>query len=237
MARSLIAVVSCHTRRIWQDAIISTWLPLVPEGTDVKIFVGRGGPKLLSLEVQLDCDDSYQGLPEKVQCIVRWASSHGYDHVLKLDDDVVLDPAAMLESDYQKFPYVGADGHRPAPGRPYFVASGFAYWMDKKCMELVVDATLPPNNYDEGWVAGILHSQGIDLHVDQRYYITVCRNLPNLDKRRLPERQAHRIRKEPAPGTFAWCIYFEPNAGTKYNTEVKITEFKRVFAVEVNAKK
>ena len=42
MARSLIAVVSAHTRKVWRDAIRATWLPMVPEGTDVRFFLGRG---------------------------------------------------------------------------------------------------------------------------------------------------------------------------------------------------
>ena len=243
MANSLIAIVSCNTREEWRDAIRSTWLPLVPEGTRVVFFSGRGieartGPTHTD-EVFLDCDDSYQGLPEKVQCIVKWALDNGYDHVLKLDDDVVLNPTALLESGYDQNPYVGVDGHRPCPpARLFSIASGFAYWMDKQCMELVAKATLPPNNYDEGWVASVLYEHGIVLHADQRYYISVCRNLPSIDKRRIgPIKQSPRIRKEPVPGTFAWCIYLEPNGGTKYSTEAKIAEFKRVFATEVHAKK
>jgi len=238
---SLIAVVSCHSRKVWRDAIRGTWLPLVPKGTDVRFFLGRPNAdevnETLSDEIYLDCDDSYQGLPEKVQCIVQWALANGYDHVLKLDDDVVLNPTLLLSSDYALHQYVGLDGHRPIPTRQYFVAGGFAYWMDKVSMLLVSAAELPPNNYDEGWVAGVLHEHGITLHADPRYYISVCRNLPDVDKRRIGVRLAPRIRKEPVPGTFAWCIYLEPNGGTKYSTEAKVEEFKRVFAIEVNAKK
>ena len=229
MARSLIAVVSAHTRKAWRDAIRSTWLPMVPEGTDVRFFLGRGETTTQPDEVVLDCDDSYLGLPEKVQCIVRWAHDKGYSHVLKLDDDVVLAPKAMLDSGYDKFPYVGLGAHRPIPPtRPYFVAGGFAYWMDMTSMEYVIAAQLPPNNYDEGWVAGVLHEHGIELHADPRYSMAVCRTLPSVDKRRL----AHRTRPDPVPGTFAWCIYFEPNGGTRFSTQTKIDEFKRVFAAE-----
>jgi hypothetical protein len=240
MANSLIAIVSCHTRAAWRDAIRSTWLPLVPVGTDVRFFIGRPNAdevnESFSDEIYVDCNDSYQGLPEKVQCIVKWALSNGYDHVLKLDDDVVLNPEQLLVSGYEQHPYVGTDGHRPVPpSRPFFTASGFAYWMDKQSMELVAKAALPPDNYDEGWVAKVLYEYGIELHTDQRYYISVCRHLPDVGKRRIgPTR---RTRKEPVLGTFAWCIYMEPNSGTRYSTEEKITEFKRVFAIEVNAKK
>ena len=233
MVRSLIAVVSCHKRKEWQDAIRSTWFHKVPEGTDVKFFIGRGESQYAPGEVMLDCDDSYQGLPEKVQSIVRWALAEGYDYVLKLDDDVVLNPKAMLESDYRDHPYVGVEGHRPTPQRPYTVPSGFAYWMNKKCMELVAKEPLPSDNYDEGWVAGILHAHGIDLTNDPRYYIylPMVRNTPPRFGR-VPTR----LYIEPVDGTFAWCPYFEPNGGTKYSLSTKIEEFKKVFAAEVAVK-
>jgi len=234
MAHSLIAIVSCHTHKEWRDAIRSTWLSMVPEGTDVRFFLGRGEHTDQPDEIVLDCDDSYQGLPEKVQCIVKWALDNNYHYALKLDDDVVLNPIAMLNSGYEKYPYVGLDAHRPVPiSRPYFVAGGFAYWMDKVCMEHVSAAQLPSNNYDEGWVAKVLYEHGIELHIDQRYTISVCRVLPSVDKRRI----APRIRPDPVLGAFAWCIYFEPNGSIRYSTQTKIEEFKRVFAVEVVAKK
>lgn len=235
MANVLIAVVSCRTRREWTNTISSTWLKYVPEGADVRFFVGRGEPTAWPDEIVLDCDDSYQGLPEKVQGIVRWALANGYDHVLKLDDDVVIDPVEMLKSNFKQ-PFVGTGGHRPNPQRPYYVPSGFAYWMDKTSMEYVANAPLPSDNYDEGWVAGVLHAQGISLTLDPRYYVTVCRVLPTIEGRRVG-RIATRVRREPAKGTFAWCIYFEPNGGKRYSTEEKIKEFKRVFAAEVAAKR
>jgi len=207
---------------------------MVPEGTDVRFFLGRGEHTDQPDEIILDCDDSYQGLPAKVQCIVKWALNNDYNYALKLDDDTVLDPVAMLNSGYDKHSYVGMAGHRPVlPSRPFFVAGGFAYWMDKKSMMLVAEAELPSNNYDEGWVASVLYEHGIELHADQRYFIEVGRVIPNIERRR----PAPRIRKSTAPGTFAWCIYLEPNGSTRYSTQTKIEEFKRVFAVEVVAKK
>jgi Galactosyltransferase len=237
MARSLIAVVSCHGRKEWQEAIRRTWLPLVPEGTDVRFFIGRGDSDYSPSEVVLDCDDSYQGLPEKVQCIAKWAIAEGYDYMLKLDDDVVIYPALLLASGYEANAFTGADGHRPNPQRPYFVPSGFAYWLNRTCMEIIAAEPLPNDNYDEGWVAGTLYKYEATLTCDPRYYVTVCRTLPSIDRRVVPGRVATRIRREPVPGTFAWCIYFEPNGGTKYSTIDKIKEFNRVFAVEVAAKK
>lgn len=233
MARSLIAVVSCHTRKEWQEVIRSTWLPLVPQEADVRFFIGRGYSLYSPREVQLNCDDSYQGLPDKVREIVRWAKAEGYDYVLKLDDDVVLNPVAMLSSGYRFFPYVGVEGHRPNAQRPYYVPSGFAYWLNAECMEIIANEPLPNNNYDEGWVAGALHKHGISLTSDPRYYIylpMVRDVVPRFG--RVPTR----LHWEPVVGTFAWCPYFEPNGGTKYSLSTKIEEFKKVFAVEVAAK-
>jgi hypothetical protein len=222
---------------VWADASRKTWLPLVPAGIDVRYFIGNGTPAYVSTDqIQLNCDDSYGGLPAKVQGIVKWASAQDYDYVLKLDDDVVIDPVHMLASEYANNPYVGADGHRPTPQRAYFIPSGFAYWMNKQCMEIVAAATLPNNGFDEGWVAGLLHAQGIDLTCDPRYYINVPQS--KVLNRAVPNgRVDTRIRRQAPQGTFAWCIYFEPTTGTKYTIDQKIAEFNRVFAVEVAAKK
>ena len=91
--KHLLAIVSCHSREDFSDAVRSTWLPLVPQGLDVRFFRGRGATREpLADEIFLDCDDSYEGLPNKVQEIVRCAHSHEYDFVLKCDDDVVVKP-------------------------------------------------------------------------------------------------------------------------------------------------
>ena len=95
--KTLIAVVSAHHRIHWRDCIRDTWLPLVPvTQADVKFFMGRGDSLLKNDEVTLNCDDSYLGLPEKVREIARWALSHGYDYMLKCDDDTVIRPELLL---------------------------------------------------------------------------------------------------------------------------------------------
>lgn len=173
MAQTLIAVVNARSRQnSWADAVRATWLPQVPkELADIKFFVGPGSETLPEDTVVVECDDSYRGLPGKVQGIAKYAHSNAYEHVLKIDDDVVVKPKALLASGYDKCPYTGRANRRPTASDPFWVPMGFAYWMDRKCMEIVSNATVPPNNDDERWVAENLHKHGIDLSDDKRYHL------------------------------------------------------------------
>ena len=134
----LLAVVNCHTRLAYQQCIRDTWLPLV-NGADVRFFLGPSTREPQADEVFLNCDDSYQGLPSKVRAIVRWALAHGYDYVLKIDDDVIVVPHKLLASNFQSYDFVG---HRNDI-RPYPVPYGFCYWMSKRSLVLVASAELP----------------------------------------------------------------------------------------------
>ena len=100
----LIAVVNCHSRLEYQQCIRETWLPLV-QGADVRFFLGPSTREAQQDEVFLDCDDSYAGLPSKVQAIARWALTNSYDYVVKLDDDVVLRPAQFLNTGFQNYDF------------------------------------------------------------------------------------------------------------------------------------
>ena len=130
-SKTLIAVVSCHTRENWANAIRETWKPLV-QGADVLFFRGRGNSAESDDVIQLDCDDSYAGLPEKVRAIMQWAHNRGYEHVLKCDDDVVLNPIELLSSGYEKHRYSGKLNRRGIPTVPF----GFNYWLNRQCIGL-----------------------------------------------------------------------------------------------------
>ena len=72
----LIAVVNCHKRLAYQQAIRNTWLPLV-SGADVRFFLGPANREPKADEVFLYCDDSYQGLPPKfaASCVGRMSTA------------------------------------------------------------------------------------------------------------------------------------------------------------------
>jgi hypothetical protein len=104
----LIGIVSCEQRRERRDLIRKTWLPMVPMGkAEFRFFVGRDAIADFEDVVQLDCGDTYADLPEKFREICRWALEHGYRHMLKLDDDVVLHPGRALSSGFEAFDFIG----------------------------------------------------------------------------------------------------------------------------------
>lgn len=231
MARVLIAIVNCRSRQNWADAIRETWLSrMLANGADVKFFVGRGEISVKDA-VELDCDDSYQGLPDKVREIVRWALAHDYDYVLKCDDDVVLLPEGLLASGFEAFDFVG---HEHAKGA--VVPYGFNYWLSRKSMEIVANEELPPgSNNDEAWVTHCLRRKGIRLHHDIRYCLHEGYGTVSFDTSRRPLRKNPKAVpiKPVVRGTFSWCIFINWNGFHKTPDKIAIAEFHRVFEAHV----
>ena len=227
--KTLIAVVHCRTRAPYMAAIRSTWLPCVPEGTDVRFFVGRGDHGHHETDVvELDCDDSYQGLPEKVREIARWSLAHGYDYVLKCDDDVVLLPRLLLASGYERHDFVGhKNSSKEEPVPPY----GFCYWLSRRSMQIISDSELPSDNYDEGWVRTKLFAHGITLHHDPRYFLHFGKKEDFISKRRPVRfnRENPILLHKPAPGTFAWCLYIAWLGYKNISTERNLQEFHKIW--------
>jgi hypothetical protein len=200
-------------------------LPLV-NGADVRFFLGPSTREPQADEVFLDCDDSYQGLPSKVRAVVRWALAQGYDHVLKIDDDVVVTPHKLLNSNFQSYDFVG---HRNDI-RPYPVPFGFCYWLNKRAMSLVAVAELPRDNNDEVWVTSTLSKDGIVLHHDPRYIIHTGRQedfAPKVRGLRAPKRDKAWV--DPVDGPFAWVMYIPWIGYGNLPHEQNIAEMKRVF--------
>lgn len=198
MSTTLIAVVTCKGRSKWADIIRKTWAPLCSSRADVLFFTGSGAN--LPLTVELDCDDSYQGLPDKVREIVRYSLQHGYEYVLKCDDDVVINPNAVLSSGYDKYDF---SGHESTVGSS--VPYGFNYWMSKRSMQVVARQELPNNNNDEAWVAHALLAEGIALHHDPRYRLHMGPYQAPVDSRR-PLRKSEKY-KPASVRYFSWCLH------------------------------
>ena len=231
--KSLIAVVNARSRQnTWANAVRSTWLNQVPKAlADIKFFVGGGTDGLSDDTVGLDCDDSYQGLPSKIQGIVNYAYARDYSYVLKIDDDVVVKPNALLYSGYDKRQYTGRANRRPTPGDPFWVPMGFAYWLNRDCMKVVSEAKLPNNNDDERWVAENLHKNGINLSDDKRYHLY----MGGLQDR--PQRLNRPLRIgsfaqdwSKFENGFAFCMFHEVGSSPfQIPIEVKLRDFNMVF--------
>ena len=235
----LLAIVSCHTREEYSNAVRSTWLPSVPPELDVKFFRGRGAAREpLSDEVFLDCDDSYNGLPNKVQEIMRWAYEHGYDYAAKVDDDVVVRPREWYQS-FKRCDFTGCQEAACRPGEirtPY----GFFYVLSRRTMQMVISAPLPGNpgsthshwhNNDEAFVSTILHINGIRLQHDSRYFMFRGRRIQSTNTKRslrAPPRIAMPVDTPPSDW-FAICIYLNWSGWHQTPMEVNLGEFKRIW--------
>jgi hypothetical protein len=225
--KTLIAVVNARPRQEWRSAVRSTWMKQVPQDKcDVFFFMGNGEPRDFQPdEVALDCSDKYEHLPEKVRAITRWAREREYGHMLKCDDDVVLMPKALLSSGYEHHDFSGKANRPP---QPYVVSFGFNYWLSKKSMDIIADATLPEDgsNDDEKWVAKNLWDHGIQLVNDNRYKLHIGWEVyPEQTFRRAlrPSRTIAAIRD---PEMVARCIHIEDPRITQAQ---KVKEFHTVF--------
>lgn len=149
------AIVSCHKNATRREAIRETWLSTLKE--DCKFFLGKGNSELKEDEIQLEVSDKYEGLPEKVQAIFKWALERGYEYICKVDDDVYLVPDRLLKSDFDRHPYSGRINKWRAPAHPKSFLSGFTYWISAAAAQIIVDAQLDPLlTFEDRWVGGIL---------------------------------------------------------------------------------
>jgi hypothetical protein len=225
----LLAIISCHKHAAYRQAIRETWLPLVPDEVDAKFFCGAGSNPLPD-EVFLDCPDSYDSLPSKVQQVTRWAQD--YDFMLKIDNDVVLRPTAFLASGFERYDFVGRKTNHIS-STPY----GFCYTLSKKAMGLIAAAPLPQGNNDEHWVAQTLGTHGIQLHSDDRYHLYTGKRgdfgPPKHRPLRAPRRDAPYDPTMPelvSKGTFAYCMYLQKGlAGEDFTDEQNIVVMNRIF--------
>jgi hypothetical protein len=218
--KTLIAIVTCNTRPDWAELVRKTWVPLVPKTIDVRFFVGRSTNNLSSPDtINLDCSDAYEGLPNKVQEIIRWALLNGYDYVLKCDDDVVIHPEHLLASDYAHFDFTG---HQCAENQQ--VPWGFCYWLSKKAMQIMAEQALPQGNNDEAWVSHALNRNGLLLHHEDGYHLHYGRNLGTAP----PKRALRKPLELPTSNGFAWCMH-----NHSVPKEVIFAEFLRIFEKEV----
>lgn len=175
----LIAVISCHkydlkTACDWykrHDGEINLRTQVVREtwaknagGFDLRFFYGYGAKrKMADDEILLSVDDSYRGLVHKVKAVVRWALSHGYDYILKVDDDTYVskEVLALLNAG----DYVGHSTSTEANAGIYAgnmeseqaeklldfggnYACGGCYLLSRKAMEIIDRTKITPKSFE-----------------------------------------------------------------------------------------
>ena len=173
----LVAVATSHqaTFRLRSAAQRATWGAAKVDGVDVRFFVGRGGLGSVPDEIALDVGDSYDDLPAKTKAICAYALEHGYDYVVKIDDDVYL----SLERLAAAVP-IGADYcgrvRLPSSGLPAPYCSGFCYWLSRRAMKVLVDSKLFFQTRAEDVITGnTLLQAGIHPKDDPRYNIVMSK--------------------------------------------------------------
>lgn len=214
MSKILIAIVSSYgtdfTGTPYRDRARSqreTWVPEV-SGADVQFFLGQG-QTLCGDEIALPVPDGpYEVLPGKTQAICQWALEHGYDFMLKCDDDTYVRPERLLEAGFEAHDYVGRvrgpSGDISICPAPY--CSGFAYWLSAKAMKVVADAKLYGDDAEDRFVANVLLPAGIKPVHDERFRVVI--SAPNI--RHIPV--ARCCDEAPLPGNdlIAACEFIGP---------------------------
>jgi Galactosyltransferase len=175
------------------DTIRATWLKNLPADVDYKFFYGtrlrdqkpnqRTPDKIqlrepMSDEVYLACGDGYTSNPEKMKAICAWALEHGYDFILRCDDDTYVYPDRLLVTNFSQFDYVGA-GTDPNTFHP-----GGCMFLSRRAMELIVKGH-PTTYADDVWIGQLMRDNGIKLANEPTMwnkwgdgYVVVPQNLP-----------------------------------------------------------
>lgn len=162
--------MSCHAFKHRVDAQRETWFKDLASRPDLnlRIFVGRGSSSVAEDTVILDAPDDYKGFPQKVQAMRRWALEHGYEDVLKLDDDtfVAVDRLKVPRGQDYTGRLRGPSGGYPAP-----YCSGFAYWNSAKALRILVEKEWSGDIYEDRWTGNALLQAGIAGRHESGYQV------------------------------------------------------------------
>jgi hypothetical protein len=159
----LIAVLSCHTLRHYEQSIRETWAQELPHEADLRFFIGKpqSGIRVVD-EIFLNCPDEFSGITEKTVALYKWALDQGYDFVWKVDLDTLVRPKLLLNSGLEQYDWVGGQNS-------FFASGGAGYGLSKRSMEYVVEAGGAPGFEEDVHIAHILLRHGIELHSDPRF--------------------------------------------------------------------
>lgn len=163
--RPLILITSCNAHLSRNVQCRATWLQNC--NVDYRFVLGNGNEPIYGDELILPVDDSYYGLPAKIQASHKWALEHDYDFICKTDCDVYLVPHRVLSSDFSNFDYTGNFYYDS-------FAMGSCYWMSRKATEILVNSPLPApfaTGGDDVWVGRVMREAGIQGHHEPKYYI------------------------------------------------------------------
>lgn len=171
--RKLIAIMTCRKNADKAAAQEATWAADIRKSGSADVMFFYGGVPMPLHEtpgyVWLNVDDSYYGIPEKVRAICRWALLHGYDYLMKCDDDAYIAPLRFPALPLRGCDYVGRF-RGPHGNYPAHFASGFAYWLSRRAMQ-IVGHSQSLDWMDERFVANRLALEGIFGYTDSVNYL------------------------------------------------------------------
>ena len=165
--RPIILITSCSYRLTQNEECRETWLKTWGGLVDYKFVFGNGYTPTRPDEIAFPVDDSYNGLPAKIQVSHKWAKEQGYTHILKTDCDMYIHVPRLLRSGFENFPFSGNRYY------PEFIM-GAAYWLDQRATQVLIDTPLPypgTEGGDDVWVGRVMAENGIEPHDDKRYHI------------------------------------------------------------------
>lgn len=165
--RPIILITSCVPHLARNNWCRNTWLATWGDRIPYKFVLGNGRTREFDDELVLPLDDSYVGLPAKIQASHAWALGQGYDYILKTDCDMYVHIPRLLASGFENHPYSG-NFHWPE------FALGGSYWLSRDASEALVKAELPAypaNGGDDVWVGRVMREHHFLHHHDPRYTV------------------------------------------------------------------
>lgn len=155
----------CLDQQARVNTIRDTWLVHARE-IDHKFFYGRQTPpprglvaairQPLTDEVFLDCGDKYTANPEKMKAICAYALRHGYDFVLRVDDDTYIYPERLLATSWAEHDYSGSSSKDFHPGGCMFLS--------RRAMQEIVSARIT-NWADDVWIGQVMADARIPMNL------------------------------------------------------------------------
>ena len=144
----LVGICSCRAYAEKRKAVRETWLSRSAAGIECCFFVGGGKPIVDESDtVVLDCDDSYEYLPQKVLAFFKHAlETSDFEWLFKCDDDtyVMLDRLRSLAQ--EEYGIVG-DEHIARRGSP---SGGSGYLLSRQVVEKIAgDPSLPSRGAED----------------------------------------------------------------------------------------
>jgi hypothetical protein len=176
--RLLIAVKSCQRDKATgcHQAIRETWGKDLPEGVEVRFFVGGDqAPPLEPDEVHLPVDDGYWELTPKTRGIAGYTVKEKYDFVYLCDTDTYLIVSKLLQTPFTEFDFSGGVAAGPTYekifGKHYprwvtdrggvadpfyiYLSGGVGFFLSKRAAQEV--ATTPYHHHSEDvWVGQVV---------------------------------------------------------------------------------